>query len=60
MSRCRYCNGALNTCRSCTSCGRDNNRVFHFCADCRKPIEDNDDAGVCIECGGRNRRKEDE
>lgn len=22
------------------------------CEDCQKPIEDNDDANVCIQCGG--------
>lgn len=27
-----------------------------ICPDCRQPIEWNDDAGVCIQCGGRNRR----
>ena len=27
------------------------------CADCRKPIvETDDDAGVCVHCGGYNRR----
>ena len=27
------------------------------CADCREPIyADDDDAGVCIKCGGMNRR----
>ncbi len=27
------------------------------CPDCRKPIiRTDDDAGVCIQCGGRNRR----
>lgn len=26
------------------------------CFDCRKPIHDDDDAMVCIQCGGMNRR----
>lgn len=29
------------------------------CADCRKPIHMNDDAGVCIQCGGMNVRRTD-
>lgn len=30
--------------------------VFGYpeCLDCRRPIERNDDAGVCTDCGGRN------
>lgn len=31
-----------------------------FCYDCHKPIRaEDDDAMVCVKCGGRNRRKED-
>jgi hypothetical protein len=26
------------------------------CIDCGYPVEDNDDAYLCMECGGRNRR----
>lgn len=31
-----------------------------ICRECWHPIEWNDDAGVCIDCGGRNRRLRNE
>lgn len=33
--------------------------IMMTCWDCRKPINPDDDANVCIECGGRNTRKEE-
>jgi hypothetical protein len=27
------------------------------CHDCHRPIDNNDDANVCIDCGGRNTRR---
>lgn len=34
----------------------DVERLVMRCHDCKHPIHDDDDARVCINCGGRNRR----
>jgi hypothetical protein len=43
----RKCDGMCDTC--------DCHLALRLrCFDCKRPIETNDDANVCIECGGRN------
>jgi hypothetical protein len=41
---------------TCSKCKKLLAEKYLHCAQCRHIIESDDDAGVCIECGGRNKR----